>query len=443
MDNLLTQMKNNLKYIGQGGITVITEIDPSQNINELYVLLNHIGDNINTTPVVDFSLMKSMHFCRWFIIEGLTDASGNAFPNSLVYAAYYDGSEDDHLNELLDNCKSTIDLIYGYCKGYPTATQNRNDVIQYFKKHVSKNQLMWPALRGGTVEQITGEQNLRDAIELHLQTLVSSGKLASLKAEEIKNDIVNFVKADVKLNWALQQRAKPSFGWKFKYYGKLASKLLLIFLLLPVILFFFIPVWVLLISRIFEKRDDRNRKQIVRTKKITDLLDKEDRVFMNQLTIYGSIKKPYWYRLTTLRIGLWVFSLNGTYRSTKGQLSGIETIHFANWSLFNKGKNVMFLSNYDGAWQVYLSEFIDHSAMAMNLTFGTTANYPQTHRLLWKGAFDELAFKTVVRNNQYPSQVFYSTYPYVTIKNILNNSKIRKGLDGSSTESTTDWLKRL
>ncbi len=437
-------MKNNERYIGQGGITVITEIDPARDIQELYILLNHIGDNINTTPVIDFAGMKGLHFCRWFIIEGLKDVSGNAFPSSLVYAAYYDGSEEEHLMELLDKCRDSINMIYSYCKGFPSGTGTTDSsIIHYFKKHMSKNQLLWPAYRGGTVEQILGEQKVRDAIQTYLNQRQAANKLEGLTDEEIKAGIIHYIQSDPSLKWALKQRAQPSFGWNFIYYFKLVTKLLLIVLLLPVLIVFFIPIWWLLLSRIFEKRDDKKRKQIVRTKTITDLLNKEDRVFMNQLTIYGSINKPYWYRLTTLKIGLWIFSLNGTYRSNKGKLSGIETIHFANWSLFNKGKNVMFLSNYDGAWQVYLSEFIDRSAMAMNLTFGTTANYPKTKRLLWEGAFDEQAFKTVVRNNQYPSQVFYSTYPYITMKNILNNSKIRKGLDGSSKESVSDWLKRL
>lgn len=437
-------MKNNERYIGQGGITVITEIDPSADIQELYTLLNHIGDNINTTPVIDFGGMKGLHFCRWFIIEGLTDVSGHAFPDSLVYAAYYDGSAEDHLQELLDNCMSSIKLIYGYCKGFPAgAAATDRAIITYFKKRMSRNQLLWPAYRGGTVQQILGEQKIRDAIQTYLNQRAAANKLHGLTPDEIKAGIVHYIQNDPDLKWALTRRADPPFSWKFIYYFKLAAKLLLLILLLPVILVFFIPVWWFFLSRIFEKKDDKKRRQIVRTKTITDLLNKEDRVFMNQLTIYGCINRPYWYRLTTLKIGLWIFSLNGTYRSNKGKLSGIETIHFANWSLFNKGRNVMFLSNYDGAWQVYLSEFIDRSAMAMNLTFGTTANYPKTKRLLWEGAFDEQAFKTVVRNNQYPSQVFYSTYPYITMKNILNNSRIRKGLDGSSDESVSDWLKRL
>jgi hypothetical protein len=119
------------------------------------------------------------------------------------------------------------------------------------------------------------------------------------------------------------------------------------------------------------------------------------------------------------------------------------TDHFARWCIFNKGRNVMFLSNYDGAWEIYLSQFIDRSAAAMNLTFGTTVGYPPVRNIFWGGAFDEQAFKTVVRNNQYPTQVFYSAHPYSTAKNQLNNSRIRKGLNGESKESCNDWLKRL
>ena len=196
-------------------------------------------------------------------------------------------------------------------------------------------------------------------------------------------------------------------------------------------------------SGIFNRRDNRYRKPITRSRDFEELLRNEDRVFMNQLTIYGGLKKPFWYRTVQLRLGLWIFSLNGVYRSTKGQLSGIETIHFARWTIFNKGRNVIFLSNFDGAWQIYLSEFIDRSAAAMNLTFGTTVGYPKVKGFFGGGAHDEEAFKTVVRNNQYPCQAWYSAYPRITVKNMLNNQKIRQFLDGTSKESAEDWLKRF
>ena len=154
----------------------------------------------------------------------------------------------------------------------------------------------------------------------------------------------------------------------------------------------------------------------------------EDYFFQNQLTIYGTIKKPYWFRRTVLKIALQLFLLNGTYRSTNGKLAGIPTIHFARWVIFNKQQNVMFLSNYNGNWENYLSQFIEQSASAMNVTFGQMVGYPQIKWFLGGGAHDEQEFKKVVRLNQYPSQVYYSAYPNLTVRNVLNNAGFRKGL---------------
>jgi hypothetical protein len=437
-------MNNNKKYISQNGLTIITEVDSTKDIKILYNLLVGIGDDVNNQTIVNFKDIKNLHFARWFLIEGATDSSGNKFPNSLAFVTDFDGDVDDHLHEIMIKSGKGIDTIYQYCKGYPSkGSKDIPTAVKYFKSHIHKNQLFWTTLRGGTVEQLLGEQHLRESIERYLTEETSKGHFKNLSPDQIKERILEFVEADSNLNWALQKRAAPGFKWNFNYYGKLVFKLSLILVLLPLILFLFVPIWVLLLSRIFEKRDDKNRKEIIRSKAELELLDKEDRIYMNQFTIFGTIKKPYWYRLTTLRMGLWLFATNGAYRATKGKLSGIESIHFARWCIFNNGKNVMFLSNYDGSWQIYLSEFIDRSAAAMNLTFGTTVGYPKVKYLFAQGAFDEQAFKTVVRNNQYPTQVFYSKYPYLTSKNINNNARIRKGLDGSSKESTSDWLKRF
>lgn len=436
-------MKNNKVYIPQNAVTIITEID-SSGIQDLYNLLNSIGGDINNQTIVDFKSVSSLHFARWFIVEGATDASGNPFPDSLVFASDFDGDLDEHLFELIKHAGGGFDQIYSFSKGYPgKGRKSPEDAVSYLKKHVQKNQLFWPCIRGGTVEQLQGEEKLRYAIQGFLAEESKATDFSKLQPEEIRSRVKQFVAAQPELKWALENSAAPGFSWQVRYYGKLAFRFLTLLLLLPLIILFFIPVWWLLLSRIFEKKDQRNRKDIIRPEGIDELLQREDHLFMNQFTIYGTIKKPYWYRLTTLKMGLWLFATNGTYRSNKGKLSGIETIHFARWCIFNKGKNVMFLSNYDGAWEIYLSQFIDRSAAAMNLTFGTTVGYPAVRYLFWGGAFDEQAFKTVVRNNQYPTQVFYSAYPYSTAKNQLNNAAIRKGLNGQSKESCDEWLKRL
>lgn len=438
-------MKNNEKYIDQGAVTIITEIDPEKGLSGLKELLAKIGSDEIGGGIVNFEKVTSLHFARWFLMTEarISDGNGgyateNKFPDSLAFTSNFDGDLEEHLHEIVATSKEAIISIYSFCKGFPSNQDISNQqIVSFLKANAKKNQLFWPAIRGGTVEQLKGESLLRTEIETFLSSQNQKEAFKGKSPDEIKDAIKAFVKADVRLSWALTPRAKTTFGWKLKYYGTLVFKLIF---LLPILLL--LGIWYLLCG-IFNAKDDKNRKPIRRSGEFEALLKNEDRIFMNQLTVYGGIKKPYWFRSTQLRLGLWLFSLNGVYRSTKGQLSGIETIHFARWTVFNKGKNVIFLSNYDGAWEIYLSEFIDRSAAAMNLTFGTTVGYPKVKGLVGEGAHDEQAFKTVVRNNQYPCQVWYSSYPSLTVKNILNNQKIREGLCGTSKESTTDWLKRF
>lgn len=439
-------MKNNERYINQAGVTIVTNLKPSADKQKLDALLKRIENNMRDRENAPVYLpdVSTLHYIRWVIVDNAWDADGNKMPDALIMSSNFDGPLDEHLQELLNNGRSAMHQIYDFCEGFDASRQlSDQEVISYLKRHKQGNPLFWPAFRGGTAEQIKEEYKLVEEIQQYLDQEQAKGTFSDMDAGQIREKVKAFAGAKDDLKWALQQRTKPSLGWYVKYYGKLVLRLLLVLVLLPIILVFILPVWWGILSRVFEKRDDRRRKPIKRDEAIMEAIREENRIYQNQLTIYGTIKKPYWYRLNTLRMGLFIFSTNGIYRANKGKLSGIETIHFARWSLFNNNKNVMFLSNYDGPWQIYLSEFIDNSASAMNLTFSNMKGYPKTRYLLWEGAFDEQKFKTVVRNNQYPAQVWYSAYPYYSIKNILNNNKIRKGLDGSSKESAEEWIKRL
>ena len=439
-------MENNERYIDQSGVIAMTEIADSskEGVEKLRTLLQEIGDDINNNGILNFSKMKSIHFARWFIIEHATDFDKNKMPPMLCFSSNFDGTAEESLGEMLDVSGEGLIQIYSHCKGFPPEGQrSKENIIAWFKKHFQKVPLLWSALRGGTVQQIREEQKLRDAIEGYMNRELAQGNFKGLSANEIKGRIIDWIGQQEELAWALQKRAGKPFGKLVAYYGKLAWRLLVLIVMLPIIIVFLIPVWWLLLSRVFEKRDDKRRAKITRGKHVHKLVRIEDRISQNQLTIYGAIKRPYWYRVTTLKMGLFLFSTNGVYRSNKGKLSGIETIHFARWVLFNNDKNIMFLSNYDGAWEVYLSEFINRAAPSMNLTFGVLEGYPKVKRLFWEGAHNEQAFKTVVRNNQYPTQIFYSAYPNITAKNLLNNAEIRKGLNGTSKESAENWLKRF
>ena len=109
--------------------------------------------------------------------------------------------------------------------------------------------------------------------------------------------------------------------------------------------------------------------------------------------------------------------------------------------------SLLFFSNYDGSWENYLGEFIDHASVGLTAVWsstesGTNRGFPDTQWLALKGgARDEQRFKAFARNSQRRELIWYSAYPDLSVKNIGNNQKIHDGL--FSDQDLTAWLKRL
>jgi len=154
------------------------------------------------------------------------------------------------------------------------------------------------------------------------------------------------------------------------------------------------------------------------------LIEIEDIVVQNQMTIVSKVKPGMWPRLL-LRIFLRLGRRFDSPSST-GQFSGLSTIHFARWVLIDNGDNLLFESNYDGSWESYIDDFGDHAAMGMNAVWGNCVGFPKG------GCLDIESFKQVIRANQHPAQVFYSAYPNVTVENIAQDLSLRNAVSAAS-----------
>jgi hypothetical protein len=178
----------------------------------------------------------------------------------------------------------------------------------------------------------------------------------------------------------------------------------------------------------------------------SEIQDVEDRQLQNHLTSVTEIK-PGWLRLTTLRVVLASINLVAKLVATKGDLSGIVTIHFARWVILPGNKRLLFMSNYDGSWENYLGEFIDHASVGLtavwsNTRLGKERGFPDTQWLALRGGSrDEQRFKAFARNSQLAELIWYSAYPDLSVKNIGNNRTIHEGL--FSTTNPSEWLKCL
>jgi hypothetical protein len=159
--------------------------------------------------------------------------------------------------------------------------------------------------------------------------------------------------------------------------------------------------------------------------------------------------KPGVARTLCLRLTLFVVGLLSRFWYNKGELGGIPTILSARWVLIDGGRRLLFLDHYSGAWNNYLNEFIDMTAVfGLNAiwtnTFikarGLQYGFPATEYYLWKGAQVERPFKAYVRHSQIETLVWYGAYPTVSTVNVNTNTDVRRSLFESSVSCEIDSL---
>jgi hypothetical protein len=161
--------------------------------------------------------------------------------------------------------------------------------------------------------------------------------------------------------------------------------------------------------------------------------------FQNHLTSLANVK-PGFVRAVALRATLFVINLLSRFWFNVGTLGDIPTVLSARWVLIDRGRRLLFLDNYGGAWDSYLNEFIDMTAVkGLNAIWTNTFvevegnarrcyGFPKTRFYFWKGAQAEQPFKAYVRESQIETIAWYSAYPTLSVVNINTSTATRQCL---------------
>ena len=213
-------------------------------------------------------------------------------------------------------------------------------------------------------------------------------------------------------------------------------------ILLTLLLGYILVKWLLSVIRHYEKTEKRESKTV--SLKIEQMLEsREDILLQNQISHLVEIK-PTRFRHRTIRFVLFAVYNLALFYWNKGKLGSIPTIHFARWVIINKGKRLLFLSNFDNSWESYLGDFVDKAAVGLTGIWSNTLDYPPTKNIIFAGATNEEVFKKWSRYHQIPTQVWYTAYPNISVRNIINNTKIRNGLyKNLKGEKLNEWLRRF
>lgn len=419
-------------------LTIVRKIAPAREA-ELASLLTRMGMNIDSTPEMAFDRLTTVHFLRWVIIDGVTESE----PAQLAFESNYDGTLDQHLDDLYLHGARCLHEVYRCCEGYPFPDseslrgEDHERAKAFLKQGAIDHEAFYVGRRGKSARRIRAESAIRNAIQGFLDGLGSNPmRHFQNNPETAYSEILKHLKAHHLASFEqLLEPAPPAPE------QELAPIVLGAAALLPPL----IPLLPVLYPLLrYKEETDQPESFDGLPEQTQGLLEREDFQVQNQLTHLVAVK-PGPFRLLTLRLVFYAINTLARFYFNQGNLGGLSTIHYARWVLIDGGKRLLFFSNYDGSWERYLGDFIDQAHVGLTAVWSNTQGFPKTSNLIHEGATDEERFKAWTRAHQLPTQLWYSAYKQLTVPNIEQNALICAGLiqKPATRQALERWLMLL
>lgn len=450
-----------------------------------------------------FEKPGNVHFARWAILNaGNGSEDSEDAETYLLFATVYDGELDDHIksmycsNEIpaskVDE-KTAVDLVFECCEDYPSDA-SLDKKFDYLRQHSSRANAFFIGAVERTVKQIKNENEVRQHLNkltrnrergLDLdqpQRLHESARefLQEYHCQDMETidaavtpgahwpyKVAEFLYKTFEAHWRMSLAAVTLLVLGFCYWVFGRQGTLIVIVAVLTIVYFGLRF-----IRHVERDDDkiraqwqreeeernRCRREINKTSKeerrksgnasvdgsevrkhdAATIRGSEDRGVQNPLTSMIAIK-PGDFRRRFLTFILYVTDVLSRTVFVRGSLAGLESIHFGRWGIVEESKYLLFLSDYDGSWESYLGDFISEAPTGVTSIWTNTVYFPRTRYLVSGGVTDEHAFKSYGRYMMSETHYFFSAYPKLSLKNILQNYQICVGL--ASTSLTPEELK--
>jgi hypothetical protein len=424
---------SNPAQVGQA-LTASARIAPGGR-DSLLALLRGYGQNIRRCLDIDFARLETVHFLRWVIVDTQED-QGNG---TLVLESNHDGTPAEHIDDLLRAGATGIHAIYSRCQGYPVTSGSLSAVDfpavkRYLLDRTIPDHAVHVGVHGKSVRRIRLENQVRAAISAFLDRRRRAPGWPPADETTLYREIRDELDRAELLDELRGGFAPAPQVNKGRVALGLAGMLARYFLAI-------VPALAILRFKEWRGRQASYDREPYWA---GELAEQEDELSQNQLTHLVSVK-PGRFRRWLLRRVLAAIDLLARHHYNQGKLGGISTIHFARWSLIDGGRKLLFFSNYDGSWESYLGDFIDKAASGLTAVWSNTEGFPRTSWLIRDGARDEERFKAWSRAHQLETPLWYSAYPELTVRNILQNDRISRGLIQRPAEGDAlrAWLAEL
>jgi hypothetical protein len=441
------------------GLTLLLPITPT-GVAATRQLLTASNKDQTRLP---FDHVWTTHFATITIIPA-QEYGFEPLPITLLFATSFSGPVEDHVRELVQVMAPRLREVFRHCEGF---VFNCSDaLLAEFILENRQPDTFYSGMQHLSRKDVLQHRYLRDELETYLDTHQAS---LPASARAIQRDLQTFVRSRDDLAWADQPFAPPRSAWLALYWRSLIVLAIavpfLVALVVCSLLAVFVPevrmaaavlgiifggVVVTIGGMLLAVRQAEQEQTFVAGRQpdadVRTLAAMQNLPVINQFTIAGPVKEGY-IRPLFLRLAMWVVARLAEGVPKLYTAINIPTVATARWIPADRGRRLIFISNYTNAAEPYVRDFIDakDGAKNINLTFGFGRGYPKTEWIMGGGALtDPNGFIYVVTANQYETHFWYGPYRDMSIDNIKLNRKIREGLFADHDEEQAQkWLHLL
>ena len=405
---------------------------------QLAAKLAAIDADEDNNAMIPFGKIGTIHFARLVICDGDPSIPGAPVLDRLVFATNYDLPLDAHISELLQYAGPGLWDVFSMCDGFLPGAYDQGKLRDFLAKNDTASATFYVGVGNRSVSLIRQENLLHTEVENYLDA--NRSQLINKSAVDIRKSVIDYVFSQQAFAWAKTPEPGATANWELSRDLKLAGIIVLLVIFSPIVVPFVIIWWLMMWVIEMSEKDVHCPLDYDHIRSLTE---RENAIVQTQFSAVGVVK-PGKIRYLTMMFLLRMTDFLAPYLFTKGKLSGIPTVHFARWLIVNEGRQMIFLSNFDGNSEGYLRDFINIAAKQLTLMFTHTVGYPKTRLMVLGGAKDANGFMEWARAKQVITNVWYSANPDVSVKNIFHNSSIRNGFYGEMTEAQArKWLQLL
>jgi len=451
----------------RGTLAIVHEVRGKDNVAEVRKALELVRASVQArdAPWTPHQLTR-VHFLRWFLLWD-REVAGETERCLLVFLSCFDGSPREHLEQLYERAGDAIETILKNVIGYER--RNPKDNPRFMLSHARYVDAIHVGAPELPVERILGDARVVDEVRGLFDAgpdawLAQSGWVTRDPVLGSKKSWDGWDIAGALRRWVHSERSglrallevprrQPQFRFSW----------LPLAVALPILAPFSIVVFpparpfalaylgVLLALGVHLLRGQRiagEKPDVTRSDELRWVREDEERAVQNPMTLVTRLRDGFMNRLG-LRAALLLVQLMSRLHFNRGSLGPISTIHFGRWFVIRhperRERYLVFESNWDFSWESYLDDFTDQKAvrMALNLIWRHTVGYPRVGFLLDGGCNDAAPFLDWVRRHQIRTHVWYSAYPSLDLRTILENEFRRDGLleEPREKEREQEWLR--